>query len=156
MSAKLLKYYYLQNAFRCFYSSYLYPKFCKNFSITCNQVCVQTDQRTNGVESITFVAQVVMLFVMLNTYILYLQAFCHWTCPVFIDAIQFCLLSRSLAVNNSFCIFFASASPMTFPYVCQAFSSIYSPFNCFLFRYLFFILNFFITFRTFFFLTINA
>jgi len=105
MSAKLLKYYYLQNAFRCFYSSYFYPKFCKNFSITCNQVCVQTDQRTNGVESITFVAQVVMLFVMLNTYILYLQAFCHWTCPVFIDAIQFCLLSRSLAVNNSFCIF---------------------------------------------------
>ena len=37
-----------------------------------------------------------------------------------IDAIQFCLLPASLAVNNSFCVVFSSVSLITFPLAPQA------------------------------------
>ena len=46
--------------------------------------------------------------------------FCHWTGPVFINTIQFCLLWSSLAVNNPFCILFSSTSLITFPLSCRA------------------------------------
>ena len=59
--------------------------------------------------------------------------FCHWTGPVFIDAIQFCLLPSSLAVNNPFCILFlVNQSNNNISLACQAFSSFHSPFDYFL------------------------